>query len=84
MNVDIVADSPQRAVTAAEALRPFNRGASADFPAFPEPYYTVNPTQALLDAQAEAAATGSTSATGATSSIGPPSELEPTPSANGS
>src|SRR5580704_2657411 len=28
MNVDIVADSPQRAVTAAEALRPFNRGAS--------------------------------------------------------
>jgi hypothetical protein len=83
MNVDIVADSPQRAVAAAEALTPFNRGASPDFPAFPQPYFTVNPTQALLDAQAAAAATGPTNATGATSAIGPPSELEPTPSPNG-
>lgn len=84
MNVDIVADTPQRAVSAAEALRPFNRGASTDFPAFPQPYYTVDPTQAELDAQAQAAAAGSTSATGATSKIGPPSELEPTPSTSGS
>jgi hypothetical protein len=82
MDVDIVADTPQRAVAAAEALHPFNRGASSDFPAFPQPYYTVNPTQAELDAQA--AATGPTTATGATSKLGPPSELEPTPSANGS
>ena len=82
MDVDIAADTPQRAVTAAEALTPFNRGASADFPAFPKPYFTVNPTQAQLDAQA--AATGPTSATGATTNLGPPSALEPTPSANGS
>jgi hypothetical protein len=81
MNVDIAADTPQRAVAAAVALHPFNRGTSSDFPAFPQPYYTVNPTQAELDAQA--AATGPTNATGATSTIGPPSELEPTPAANG-
>lgn len=81
MNVDIVADSAQRAVSAAEALRPFNRGSSADFPAFPQPYFTPNPTQAELNAQA--AANGATSATGATSDIGPPSALEPTPSAGG-
>jgi hypothetical protein len=78
-NVDIVADSPQRAVAAAEALRPFNRGTSPDDPAFPPPYFTPNPTQAQLNAQA--VANGPTDATGATSSIGPPSALEPTPSA---
>ena len=82
MNVDIVADSPQRAVAAAEALRPFNRDTSPDWPAFPQPYFTPNPTQAQLNAQA--AASGPTNATGATSSIGPPSALEPTPSAPGS
>jgi len=79
MNVDIVADSPQRAITAAEDLRPFNRGTSPDWPAFPKPYFTPNPTQAQLNALA--AATGPTTATGATSSIGPPAALEPTPSA---
>ena len=41
------------AVTAAEDLYPFNRGTSADFPGFPQPYYTVNPTQAELDAKAD-------------------------------
>jgi hypothetical protein len=81
MNVDIAADSPQRAVAAAVALHPFNRGTSSDFPAFPQPYFTVNPTQAELDAQA--AATGPTNATGATSKIGPPSALEPTPATGG-
>jgi hypothetical protein len=78
MNVDIVADSPQRAVSAAEVLRPFNRGTNPDFPAFPQPYFTPNPTQAQLNAQA--VATGPTDATGATSTIGPPAALEPTPS----
>ncbi len=79
MNVDIAADSAQRAVAAAVALRPFNRGTSPDFPAFPKPYFTPNPTQAQLNAQAIAG--GPTNATGATSSIGPPSALEPTPPA---
>jgi hypothetical protein len=78
-NVDIVADSPQRAVAAAEALRLFNRGASAERPAFSPPYFTPNPTQADLNAQV--VASGPTDATGATSSIGPPAALEPTPSA---
>lgn len=81
MNVDIVADSPQRAVAAAVALHPFNRGTSTSFPAFPQPYFTVDPSQAELDAQA--ATTGPTTATGATSTVGPPSELEPAPAANG-
>ena len=77
-DVDIVADSPQRAVTAAEALRLFNRGASVERPAFSAPYYTPDPTQAELNAQV--VASGPTNATGATSKIGPPAALEPTPS----
>jgi hypothetical protein len=73
--VDIVADSPARALAAAQALTPFNRGVSVDDPAFPAPYYTPNPSEAELNAPPA----GATTATGATSNIAPPSVLEPTP-----
>jgi hypothetical protein len=79
MDVDIVADSPARAMAAANALSPFNRAVTPYFPAFPQPYYTPNPTQAQLNAQA----TGATTAIGATSPIGPPAALEPTPAGSG-
>jgi hypothetical protein len=80
MDIDIAADSPARALAAAEALKPFNRTPTPDFPAFPQPFYTPNPSQAQLNAQA--GATGPTGVTGATSDIAPPPALEPTPSSN--
>jgi hypothetical protein len=73
--VDIVADSPARALEAARALTPFNRGVSVADPAFPPPYYTPNPSEAELNAPPA----GATTATGATSAITPPAVLDPTP-----
>jgi hypothetical protein len=77
MDVDIIADTPRRAMDAANALKPFNRGVSPEDPAFPQPYYTPNPPQALLNA----IATGATGATGTTGDLSPPEGLEPTTSA---
>jgi hypothetical protein len=77
MDIDISADTPGRALDAAKALTPFNRGSSPAFPAFPPPYYVPNPPQSLLNA----IATGNTGATGATGDMSPPQELEPTTSA---
>jgi hypothetical protein len=71
-NVDIVADSAKRALAAAAALTPFNRAASASFPAFPQPVYTPNPPQVN-------GSSGPVGPTGATSAIAPPPELEPAP-----
>jgi len=72
MGVNIVADTPARAIDAARALRLFNRRASAGFPAFPEPVFQPRPAQAP-----EPPRSGPTGVTGATSDIGPPSTLEP-------
>jgi hypothetical protein len=78
--IDIAAATPTLASDAAAALRPFNRKPSSSFPAFPQPYYTPNPSQAELDQLAGATGlTGPTGATGATSNISPPSALEPSP-----
>jgi hypothetical protein len=74
-DIDIVADSPARAMAAAAALEPFNRTPSANWPAFPQPVYTPNPPQAPL-----AGASGPSGVTGATTPIAPPPELEPSPS----
>jgi hypothetical protein len=74
--IDIVADSPHRALAAVAALEPFNRTPTRDFPAFPQPYFQPGLTQQQLDAQADAAPTGTT---GATSDIAPPAALEPSP-----
>jgi hypothetical protein len=74
--IDIVADSPHRALAAVAALEPFNRTPTRDFPAFPQPYFQPGLTQQQLDAQAGAAPTGTT---GATSDIAPPAALEPSP-----
>ena len=76
-SIDIVADSPQRALAAVDALEPFNRTPTADFPAFPQPYFQPGLSQEQLDALA--GSTGATGAVGATSDIGPPAALEPTP-----
>jgi hypothetical protein len=73
-DVDIVADSPARAASAAAALEPFNRVPSPGWPAFPQPVYTPDPPQAQLNGN-----TGPTGVTGATTGIGPPSQLEPAP-----
>lgn len=73
--IDIVADSPQRAIAAVAALRPFNRTPSADFPAFPQPYFTPGPPPPVNPA----ASTGPSGTTGATTTIGPPPSLEPSP-----
>jgi hypothetical protein len=81
MDIDIAADSPARAMAAARALESFNRTPTPGFPAFPQPYYTPNLSQAELNAQA--GATGTTGVTGATSDIAPPAALEPTPPSNG-
>jgi hypothetical protein len=80
MDIDIAADSPARALAAARALEPFNRTPTPGFPAFPQPYYTPNLSQAEINAQA--GATGTTGVTGATSDIAPPAALEPAPSSN--
>jgi len=72
MDIDISADSPARARAAADALEPFNRIPSAGFPAFPQPFYTPNVSQAQLKAAA-----GATGATGATTDLAPPAALEP-------
>jgi len=74
-DIDIVADSPARAMAAAAALEPFNRTPSASWPAFPQPVYTPNPPQAPL-----AGTSGPSGVTGATTAIAPPPELEPSPS----
>ena len=76
--IDIVADTPARALAASRALEPFNRTPTPDFPAFPQPVYTPNLSRAQLNAQA--GATGPTGVTGATSDIAPPTALEPSPS----
>jgi hypothetical protein len=82
--IDIVAATPKLASDASVALRPFNRTPTETFPAFPQPYFRPNPSQAALNAAAGATGatgpTGTTGATGTTSDIGPPSALEPTPS----
>ena len=77
-SIDIAADTPARAQAAAQALTPFNRDVTENFPAFPQPYFRPGVSQEDLDAQA-AAAIGPTGATGATSNISPPPALEPTP-----
>jgi hypothetical protein len=83
--VDIAAATPKLASDAAATLRPFNRTPTKGFPAFPQPYYTPNPSQAELNALASGATgpTGNAGATGATSGISPPSTLEPLPVSNG-
>jgi len=77
--IDIVADSPGRALAAANALRPFNRTPTASFPAFPKPFFTpgVAPVPAATGATSP---TGASGVTGATSDITPPPALEPAPS----
>jgi hypothetical protein len=82
--IDIAAATPKLASDAAAALEPFNRVPTASFPAFPQPYYTPNPSQAELNALADGATgpIGNTGATGATSNISPPSTLEPAPTIN--
>ncbi len=72
--IDIVADSPGRAMAAANALRPFNRIPTAGFPAFPKPFFTPNVAPIPL-----AGSTAATGATGATSDLTPPPQLEPAP-----
>jgi len=75
--IDIAADSPRRALAAVKALKPFNRTPTADFPAFPQPYFQPGVSAEQLALQA--AATGPSGPTGATSDIVPPAALEPTP-----
>jgi hypothetical protein len=75
LDIDIVADSAARALTAAEALVPFNRTPSPNWPAFPQPSYIPNPPPVT----AAPGSTGLTGSTGATSAITPPAELEPAP-----
>ncbi len=65
MDIDIVGDSPARALAAAKALAPFNRVPSTAWPAFPQPEYTPNPP--------------ATGVTGETTAIAPPPQLEPSP-----
>jgi hypothetical protein len=79
--IDIVADSPARAVAAVNALRPFNRTPSASFPAFPKPFFTpdLSPEQIAAAAGGSTGLTGLTGATGATADIQPPPGLEPAP-----
>lgn len=77
--IDIVADSPHRALAAVAALEPFNRTPTRDFPAFPQPYFQPGLTQQQLDVQAGVAPTGTT---GATSDIAPPAALEPAPTSH--
>jgi hypothetical protein len=74
--IDIAADSPRRALAAAAALKTFNRTPTADFPAFPQPYFQpgISAEQLALEA-----ASGPSGPTGATSDIAPPAALEPTP-----
>jgi hypothetical protein len=79
MDIDIVADSAARALTAAKALVPFNRTPSPSWPAFPEPSFTPNPQPVT----AAPGSTGLTGSTGATSAITPPAELEPAPQTAG-
>ena len=71
-----VIEAARRALAAVAALEPFNRTPTADFPAFPQPYFQPGISQQQLDAQASAGPTGST---GATSDIAPPAALDPTP-----
>jgi len=82
MVIDVAAATPKLASDAAAALTPFNRAITPTFPAFPQPYYTPNPSPAQLGPQATGPSgpTGATGVTGATSDIGPPSALEPDPS----
>ena len=82
--IDIAAATPRLASDAALALTSFNRTPTTSFPAFPQPYFTPNPTPADLTARSGASGpTGATGVTGATSSLGPSSLLEPTPSTAG-
>jgi hypothetical protein len=83
--IDIAAATPKLARDAARALTPFNRKVTPSFPAFPQPYYTPNPSQAELNALANGTTgpTGSSGTIGATSGIGPSSTLEPSPVSNG-
>jgi hypothetical protein len=80
MDIDIVADTPARALAGGHALEPFNRTSPPDFPAFAQPFYTPNLSRAQLNAQA--GASGPTGVTGATSDIAPPTEVEPLPSSS--
>jgi len=82
MDIDISADSAARARDAAEALQLFNRKPSPGFPAFPQPVYTPNLSQAQLNAPV--GASGPTGATGATSDVAPPAALEPAPGSTSS
>jgi hypothetical protein len=81
--IDIAADSPERALDAALALRPLNRTPTDGDPAFPPTSYRVNPTQAELDGNSGATGptgtTGTTGVTGATTGLAPAAALEPTP-----
>jgi hypothetical protein len=73
MSIDIVADTPRRALAAVRALRPFNRVPTITWPAFPQPYFKpgVPPNQLP----------GATGASGATGTATLPSQLQPTPAA---
>lgn len=73
--VNIVADSPKRALAAVAALEPFNRTPTTNFPAFPKPYFQPGLSREQLAAQAGSA----TGPTGATTAISPPAALEPAP-----
>jgi hypothetical protein len=72
--IDIVADTPERALAAVNALEPFNRVPSPGFPAFPKPFFTPN-----VPPPPPNEGTGPTGVTGATSDITPPPQLEPAP-----
>jgi len=83
--IDIAADSPRRALDAALALEPLNRKPTAGDPAFPQPYYTVDPSEAELNGTGATGATGASGAsgvTGATTDLLPAPALEATPDAN--
>lgn len=85
--IDIVAATPALASAAVQALTPFNRKPTASFPAFPQPYFTPNPTPedlaALEGVTGVSGATGPSGITGATSNLAPPAQLEPPPAPKG-
>jgi hypothetical protein len=69
MSVDVVGDTPARALAAVAHLRPFNRAVTATFPAFPEPQFQPGVSAKELKAAREA--------TGQTGVVSPPGGLQP-------
>ena len=73
--IDIVADSPERALAAANALRPFNRTPTASFPAFPSRSSPGRGAHSPRDRRDRS--DRPTGVTGATSDITPPPPSSP-------